>query len=232
MEWLNIHSSILDSEEFIGCEPTDRATWLCLMRYCSGQENGGIIVNCKDWSDRRWQQTVRITAVEVERICPLWKWSGSDLIVKFYPVDKELEVKAKRSRISLINAQRDAVFPFPSEGESTGETELPTLEQAIASLLTCAIPNDFAAYVYGDWSSRQGKDASGVACVFLRYAKKRWEREKVDWAAKTHKGNKPPGQILNRYGPHPITKDEAFEKALNAIPDGPRIIHEPGPMPL
>jgi len=200
MEWLNIHSSTIDSEEFIGCEPIDRATWLCLMRYCAGQENGGIIKNCKDWRDRRWQQTVRITAAEVGRTCPLWKWNGLDLVVEFYPVGKEKEVKAKRHGASLTNAQRDAqrdaALPFPSlpippEGGSKGETELPTLEQAIAMVMTCGIPDKYVKHVYDDWTTREGCDAAGARVSFVRYAKKRWEREKVKWNGGTHQGNKP-----------------------------------------
>ena len=208
MEWLNIHSSTIDSPEFVGCEPVDRATWLCLMRYCHGQENGGVISNCKDWGDRRWQQLIRITKLEVQRVCPLWKWSGSDLVVSFYPFDREAEVKAKRLAAEATNAQRsaqrsaqrngerDAGLPFPftlplsPEGGCKGETEIPTAEQAIAMVMTCGIPDGFAKFIYGDWSSRAGKDASGVVVEFVRYAKKRWEREKVEWGNRTHKGNK------------------------------------------
>lgn len=96
MEWLNLHVSVLDCPEFLGAEPVDRATWLCLLRYCAGQENGGRIVNAASWGDRRWQQLCRVTAKEVRRTCDLWAWDGADLLVVRYPSDKEAEVRAKR----------------------------------------------------------------------------------------------------------------------------------------
>jgi hypothetical protein len=96
MEWLNLHTSSLDSEAFVGADPVDRATWLCLLRYCAGQENGGRIDHCEGWSDRKWQQTVRVTLKEVLRECGLWKWSEGGLQVTFYPTRKEEEVKRKR----------------------------------------------------------------------------------------------------------------------------------------
>lgn len=96
MNWLNIETTTLDSEEFVGSEPTVRATWLCLLRYCVGQENGGRILNCKAWADRKWQQLARVTQAEVSVESTLWKWDGDTLEVWAYPVDKEGEVKAKR----------------------------------------------------------------------------------------------------------------------------------------
>lgn len=96
MDWLNFHVGILDSAEFVGSEPTDRGTWLCLQRYCAGQENGGVISGCADWADRKWQQVARVTLREVRRTCELWRWDGDDLHVQFYPIDKQREVQAKR----------------------------------------------------------------------------------------------------------------------------------------
>ena len=65
MNWINIETTTLDSEEFVGSEPINRATWLCLFRFCAGQENGGVIVGCKSWADRKWQQLARVTQPEV-----------------------------------------------------------------------------------------------------------------------------------------------------------------------
>jgi len=61
VEWLNIHTSTLDSEAFMCSEPVDQATWLKLQRYCIGQENGGVIRGAKGWTDRQWQHLVRAT---------------------------------------------------------------------------------------------------------------------------------------------------------------------------
>lgn len=106
MEWFNIHTSTLDSEEFLCSEPVDQATWLKLQRYCIGQENGGVIRVAKGWTDRQWQHLVRATLEEVLRECRLWEWKGDDLKVKFYPAAKELEVKAKRRAAETTHAKR------------------------------------------------------------------------------------------------------------------------------
>lgn len=96
MEWINLHASTLDSDEFLGSDPTERATWICLLRYCIGQENGGRIVGAADWSDRKWQQIVRVTAKEARAACALWTMEGKDLVVWSYPIDRENEVKKNR----------------------------------------------------------------------------------------------------------------------------------------
>lgn len=98
MIWLNLNVSVLDSPEFLGCDPVERATWLCLLRYCIGQENGGRIPGCRTWKDRQWQQLVRITSAEVSAACDLWEWMGDDLLVTHYPLEKESEVVTKRGK--------------------------------------------------------------------------------------------------------------------------------------
>ena len=47
MNYLNIHTDILRGVEFIGAEPTERATWIALLGWCATQENGGVIDDCK-----------------------------------------------------------------------------------------------------------------------------------------------------------------------------------------
>lgn len=96
MNWINLNVTVLDSEEFLGAEPTERATWICLLRYCAGQENGGRIVGCRHWKDRKWQQVARVTLAEIQSHCALFRFEGDDLVVTFYPSDKEEEVKQKR----------------------------------------------------------------------------------------------------------------------------------------
>lgn len=97
MEWLNLHLSVMDSTEFVGSDQIERGTWLCLMRFCAGQENGGLIVACRTWKDRQWQQQVRVTLREVTRANPkLWEWQGDDLQVFFYPLEQEQKLRAKR----------------------------------------------------------------------------------------------------------------------------------------
>jgi len=96
MNWLNIEIRTLTSQEFLGSDPVDRATWLCLMRYCAQQENGGRLFKCEDWKDRRWQQLIGVTKQEIEKECDLWEWIGNGLKVWSYPEDKEAEVRANR----------------------------------------------------------------------------------------------------------------------------------------
>jgi hypothetical protein len=108
VEWFNIHTSTLDSEEFLCSEPVDQATWLKLQRYCIGQENGGVICGAKGWTDRQWQHLVRATLKEVLRESRLWEWIGDDLKVKFYPRAKQLEVQAKRRAAESTHAKRHA----------------------------------------------------------------------------------------------------------------------------
>lgn len=98
MNWINLNVTTLDSEEFLGSEPEQRATWLCLLRYCVGQENGGRIPGARSWTDRKWLQVVRVAEREIATACELWHWDGDDLIVSFYPADKEDEVRERRSR--------------------------------------------------------------------------------------------------------------------------------------
>jgi hypothetical protein len=105
VNWLNISIQTLDSENFLGSDPIERGTWLCLLRYCIGQENGGTISGCIEWSDRKWQQLVRITKKESSRSCDLWSWDGDDLIVWGYPKEKETEVKEKRERAKTNGAK-------------------------------------------------------------------------------------------------------------------------------
>lgn len=97
MDWLNIHRSTLAAEAFLGCDPVQRATWLCLMAYCADQENGGRIEGASEWGDRKWQQVVRITKEEALTVCELWQWVDGVLIVWAYPVEKEEEVRRNRA---------------------------------------------------------------------------------------------------------------------------------------
>jgi hypothetical protein len=96
MNWINLQTLILRSEEYIGAEPLARATWLNVLGWCCEQENGGRIVGAYKWSDRRWQQTCGVTKDEVGTSSPLLRYDGEDLIVWSYPVDKQAEVQAKR----------------------------------------------------------------------------------------------------------------------------------------
>ncbi len=96
MIYLNIKTITLRAPEYVGCDPTQRATWLNLLAHCCEQENGGRIEGCGEWKDRQWQQTLGVTLEEVRQDCGLWKWDGNSIQIAFYPLDREQEVVAKR----------------------------------------------------------------------------------------------------------------------------------------
>lgn len=107
MEFLNLHlPKTLRSPEFIGSDPVDRATWLCLIGYCATAENSGRIEDCREWKDRKWQQICGVTKNEVLRECDLWQWDGDSLVVWAYPIDKELEVITNRESGRLGGSKR------------------------------------------------------------------------------------------------------------------------------
>lgn len=217
MNWLNIQTSQLRAAEFIGSEPVARAAWLCVLAYCCDQENSGVIKTARGWKDRQWQQTCGVTLDEIESAGLLLRWQGDDLSVWGYPVEKQAEVHAKREAGSRGGKQRASnASSTPSscastegkgkEGEGNGkegelaparggtDSELPTEDQAITIGSMSGVPPDFCKIVYSAWHSREGKDGAGVRVGFARHVKKRWERERGEWEAGTHrdspKGNR------------------------------------------
>lgn len=96
MNYLNLETSVLHSPEYIGCKPVARATWLNVMMWCAGQENGGRIAGAKQWGSRQWQQTCGVTLNEVNLSAPLLAWDGDDLVAWRYPLDREDDVRRNR----------------------------------------------------------------------------------------------------------------------------------------
>lgn len=66
--------------------------------------------------------------------------------------------------------------------------ELMTEAHAVTAALNQRIPNDFARFVYADWHSRGGKDATGTKVQWTPYIVKRWGREGAEWRAGKHRG--------------------------------------------
>lgn len=132
MDWLNIHTSTLDGPEFLGADPVQRATWICLLRWCAGQENGGRIEGASGWTDRKWQQLARVTLDEINSQCDLWAWDGDCLVVSFYPVAKEAEVSSKRAGGRAGGCARtDAkTSAAKANGSKGGRPNNPSLSQA------------------------------------------------------------------------------------------------------
>lgn len=96
MNWLNIHTDVLRSEEYLGADPIERATWLSLLGWCATQENGGCITGATNWKDRKWQQVCGITKAEVDLESELYEFIKQDLHVHHYPNEAEKAVVAKR----------------------------------------------------------------------------------------------------------------------------------------
>ena len=133
MIYFTLRVSTLRSPEYIGSEPTARATWLNLLAYCCEQENGGVIPVCSGWKDRQWQQTCGITLTEAQEQSPLWQWDGHDLIVSFYPADKQAEIEAKREggrRGGRRSGETRRQADRQAQPEPSGEAELQAELQA------------------------------------------------------------------------------------------------------
>lgn len=99
MQYSLLKHEVMTSPAFRGAEPIDRATWVCLLAYCDDQENGGRIIGCRTWGDRRWQQTIAVTKREVDRVADgLWYWDGDDLVVPHYDPDYVASVQVSRKQ--------------------------------------------------------------------------------------------------------------------------------------
>ena len=147
MIYLNLKTSTLRAPEYIGSEPTGRATWLNLLCYCCEQENGGRIEGCAGWKDRQWQQTCGVTLAEVREECQLWEWSGSDLAVAFYPADKQAEVQSKREA-----GRRGGKRSGKSRREAVSEAQLQAVGEAeLQAVLQAEL-------------ERKGKEGNGKEC--------------------------------------------------------------------
>jgi len=97
MNWLNLKISIIRSPEVVGSSTAEVGTWLLALAYCCEQENNGRIKSAKSWKTRQLQRAVGITHKEVSAAFRLLKWDGDDLVVLFYPNEKQAEVEAKRA---------------------------------------------------------------------------------------------------------------------------------------
>jgi len=97
MNYLNLHTDLLRSVDYLGAEPVERATWLNLLAWCVSQENGGIIPGAADWGDRKWQQLCGVTLEEAHLESALYHFDDDgNMVVHHYPAEKLAEVQAKR----------------------------------------------------------------------------------------------------------------------------------------
>lgn len=97
MEWLNLHTSTLDSEAFMDASPPERSTWLLLLRYCVGQQNGGRIKGVIAWPDIKCHRVLGVSRDDLNGFSQLWEWDGQDLRVAFYPVPDGRHLPSKNN---------------------------------------------------------------------------------------------------------------------------------------
>jgi len=121
MQWLNLNIATLDCEAFVFSTPVEQSVWLNMQRYCIGQENGGVITGARTWTNRQWQQVVRVDRKDVLRESRLWEWQADDLRVKFYPHDSQLEVEAKRRGATQRHSKRPAEHDAQHDAEHGAE---------------------------------------------------------------------------------------------------------------
>lgn len=110
MEYINIPLYVIRSNEYIGADPTQRATWLSLVAWSCDQENMGRIAGARTWGDRRWMQSCGVMASEVAESCGLYRWDGDDLVISFYPADAQREIERKRE-IARANGRKGGRKP-------------------------------------------------------------------------------------------------------------------------
>ncbi len=110
--------------------PPHRSTWLLLLRYCIGQENGGTIEGVRAWPDMKCIRLLGLTQSEIQDESDLWGWEGDNLVVEFYPTDKEKSVRAARKNgrngVRKRWAMASAIPP------ATPRQPLPAIAPAIA----------------------------------------------------------------------------------------------------
>jgi hypothetical protein len=185
MTWVNIPIEFFMSDQFRGSDPIERATWLALMGYCHTQENGGRIAGAKNWKDRKWQQVVAVTLLEIGAVCDLWHWDGDDLIVHHYPVEKEQKVKNSREsgkesamkRWSKPNSIPNRV-PNGNGNRSNGKNPYtepepePKPELELELELACARGRERApAQAPAPTHAREPVDSEAIKALVSRYAK-------------------------------------------------------------
>lgn len=125
MNYLNISIAFLSDYRFVGSQELDRAAWLCLMRFCGVQENGGVIQDCHGWESRTWEQIAFVTRERVSRDSLLWRWEGTDLHVLGYNQDIEQQVQRKREYARKARKQQraDQHIDMVDSNQSTDQSE-------------------------------------------------------------------------------------------------------------
>lgn len=149
MNWINLQVSIIRAPAYVGSTPTERATWFNVLAYAVEHENDGRLAGAATWKDRQWQQACGVTAREVRSASKLLTVEGDDVVVAFYPREKQREVQAKRiqaadaararwdnaPRNTKSDASRIARRNAEGEGEREGQSEQETQPPPSAGVL-------------------------------------------------------------------------------------------------
>jgi len=210
MNYLNLRIETLSSEAFLGTEPTNRATWLCLLRYCAQHETGGVISGAADWGNRKWMQLCGVTEEEVSAECDLWRWDGEDLCVCFYPIEQEAELQAKREAgkkygKSSAKGEQKAEQGRKGNGNGNGNGKSPQTPQGDDKEPTKSEKHDAAV---GNVLIPSGLDTDEFREVFFDFCAERRERKQyvTDRALKG---------LLNKLKPHGVNiAIEALQESI------------------
>jgi len=81
--------------------PAQIGTWLRILALCTEAENGGVIAECRQWSERKWLTTCGVMPKEVLTDNPLLQWDGDNLIVTNYSVEHEENAREMRENRRL-----------------------------------------------------------------------------------------------------------------------------------
>ncbi len=98
MEYSKIQMKFTRNPTFRSADPAARGVWVSLNSYCATEENGGRIVGCKAWNDRKWMVCADATGAEVQATvaAELAAWDGDDLVVFGYDIVGEQQHSAAR----------------------------------------------------------------------------------------------------------------------------------------
>lgn len=100
MNWINLYLPVLRNEAF-GCADNEQlGIWLRLATYCFDQENGGKVRGAHDWASRKCQHLLTLDRADLDKKSELWAWKGKDLVLHYFPKDKQKLVQDKRQQAS------------------------------------------------------------------------------------------------------------------------------------
>ncbi len=108
MNYLNIHTDLLRSENYLDAPASVRGTWLNLLGWCATQENSGVISACVDWPASKWMRLCGICKEDLDTTNNLFRFQGPDLFINDYPLDSQEAVIKKRElgRLSGLKGGR------------------------------------------------------------------------------------------------------------------------------